>query len=487
MSLTYSLPLGIEPLPDDVLLQPRQLLSLDTSVDQRPDQGLALEAGTVYSNKHENANGESHNSNQSSNARLLDVCLEENERLTSTSHWQDVRLLTFSTPVHADYLPGDILAIHPRNAAEDINLLIELMGWEAVADKLMTFSPNPCSTFNHPAEPHPLNEPAFYGPKTLREMLADYVDLNAIPRRYFFHLLSHFTTDEFQKERLIEFTQLQNLDELYDYTTRPRRSILEVLQEFHNVRIPWPWAMAVLPRLRSRQFSIASGGRLSRDEGTGTRFQLLVAIVKYRTVIRKVRRGVCTRYLESLEPGRHIRVLLQKGGLNITRADVARPILMVGPGTGVAPIRSLIWQRHAWNQETDIANGASDGASVANYVGKNVLFFGCRNADADYFFQDEWTDLQANLSLQIIPAFSRDQKGKAYVQDLIRRHSQLVCDMIYRQNAIVFVCGSSGKMPQAVRDALISALEREVPLERTAAELCIASMEKQDRYKQETW
>ena len=479
--LLRSFPLenGLEPVPSDVLLGPQWLLSLATDSKSalnvehvvREGSGLPIESFVTRS------------------VRFLDVSLDENKRITPETHWQDVRQLSLSTQVQVDYLPGDVLTIYPQNPKEDVDEIINLMRWNNVADNNITFTRNTGYMSPVTAKPPALSKFQGENNLTLRSFITERIDLNAIPRRHFFSLLAHFTNDEFQRSRLLEFADPKYLDELYDYTSRPRRSILEVLQEFDSVKIPWQWVAEVLPELRGRQFSIASGGRLAIGKKSATRFELLVAIVKYKTVIRKLRRGVCTRYLESLPVGTSIRVSLQRGGLNVTQAETHRPILMVGPGTGVAPIRSLIWQRLAWNKENEeiMVQGVSRTSSTKAETASNVLFFGCRNSGADYFFKDEWDALQEDLPLQVFPAFSRDEGQKQYVQDLVRLHSRVVYELLYEKKGIVFVCGSSGKMPQGVREALISALEKEALLDRRAAEEYLASMEKEDRYKQETW
>jgi len=223
----------------------------------------------------------------------------------------------------------------------------------------------------------------------------------SIPRRSFFAQLAHFTNDEFHRDRLLEFTNPEYIDELYDYTTRPRRSIVEVLQEFESVKIPWQRVCSIIPAIRGRQFSIASAPSPSAATENQTRIELLIAIVKYRTVIKRIREGVCTRYVASLKPGQEISVTLQRGGLGVTKAEIKKPVVMIGPGTGVAPMRALIYQRKYWREELQAASSNRSG---------DILFFGCRNAEADYLFKDEWETLKSEgVPLDVFPAFSRDQ------------------------------------------------------------------------------
>lgn len=143
-----------------------------------------------------------------------------------------------------------------------------------------------------------------------------------------------------------------------------------------------------------------------------TNIELLIAIVKYRTVIKRIRQGVCTRYVASLRPGQQISVTLQRGGLGVSRTELDRPVVMIGPGTGVAPMRALIYERLAWRQNEN-SSRAHDVGMLGSTNGQNardVLFFGCRNANADFFFDDEWESLKREgVALDIIPAFSRDQ------------------------------------------------------------------------------
>lgn len=136
----------------------------------------------------------------------------------------------------------------------------------------------------------------------------------------------------------------------------------------------------------------------------GTKVELLIAIVKYKTVIKKIREGVCTRYISSFKDGQDITVTLQKGGLGVTKKEMGKPVVMIGPGTGVAPMRALIYQRKQWREELQDATVLKEGNP------KDVLFFGCRNAESDYFFKDEWEKLKDDgVPLDVLPAFSRDQ------------------------------------------------------------------------------
>ena len=116
-----------------------------------------------------------------------------------------------------------------------------------------------------------------------------------------------------------------------------------------------------------------------------------------------------------------------------------------------------------------------------------ALFFGCRKKDVDYFYQSEWEKLQEELPLRCFTAFSRDQKQKIYVQDLIKEQSELIYRLLYEAGGMVYVCGSSGRMPKAVRTALTEAFSQHGNMQQRDAEAYMQAMEKEGRYKQETW
>ena len=474
----FSLPAGKEPIPESQDL---------------PGKWILQRASAACSNGETEVNGQS--SWPQKSPPILPDCfpatLQLNDRVTPTSHWQDVRLLRLRTTKPVVYLPGDALAISPENMPQDVKNLIDLMGWHDVADALLVVKSNSGNMKASRLRSPPIALRPDQDQITLQELLSRYLDINAIPRRSFFASIAKYTTDSMHKERLLEFTDPQYLDEYYDYATRPRRSIIEILQEFDTVRIPWQEVVNVFPALRPRQFSIASGGTLNTSND-GTVFELLVAIVKYRTVIKRIREGVCTRFLAQLPTGTVINVALRTEGRFASDTQLAHNNhLLIGAGTGIAPLRALIH---------DKAVRSSDGTST-------TLVFGARNAASDYFFSQEWKEFAKPrhsrlFSLEVFPAFSRDQKQKVYVQDRIREEAERLHPLLVDSNTVVIVCGASGAMPKAVRQALVDVLGGSASISMSPegkdvgknsfmtpedAEKFISNLEKEGRYKQETW
>ena len=458
----HPLPHGKRPLPDDEVLEPKWILNFTISPDlssrnleevtrsYRPDErdkykvNGTLEKRPIDIIKIKN---ELQDDDIIPAENGITVTVAQNQRITPDNHWQDVRLLKLETDRPVPYAPGDTLAIQPKNSFQNVEHFLSLMEWEKIADEPLEFrrnspledrhSDNTNSTSKNKTLPPSLSYIASGAPLTLRKLLTNYLDIMSVPHRSFFSLIAHFATDQYQKERLLEFTNPTYLDEFYDYTTRPRRSILEVLQEFTSVKISWQWSAHVLPFMRSRQFSIASGGVLnhrdsspilsaspnfSKFDSGKTRFELLVAIVKYKTVIKRIREGVCTRYIAALQPGQRLNVTLHKGSLMSGSRDAEmKPVLMIAPGTGVAPMRALIYERLelAKRLSKEERDEMTTTVQSADNILDTILFYGCRNENADYFFRGEWDVLvkvkkieRSNtdgFNLQVYPAFSRDQ------------------------------------------------------------------------------
>ncbi|TGZ82373.1 riboflavin synthase domain-like protein [Ascodesmis nigricans] len=456
MKAKFPLPEGTEELPEDVLLPPKWILELGE--ETAPDGALNGKGqwGDLMSRLHVRYPG-------SVLARV-----SQNSRVTTEDHWQDVRHLSLQLPSPLHWDPGDIISVSPKNFPEDVERFISLQHWENVADRTLTIKPSPHISREDDLTPCPVPFPV--QPLTIRTLLMHHLDINCVPTRRFFSLAAHLTKDEMLKERLLEFTDPQWIEELWDYTTRPRRTLLEVLQEFSGVSIPLDRLLELVPRLRMRQFSIANAPPVGNQKFV----DLLVAIVKYKTIIKSPRQGVCTRWLATLKPGDEVSVVLTKGSLGTPSHNVAQPAVMIAPGTGIAPVRALLQRRHP--QGTDCESSNDD-----------MLFFGCRNHDKDYFFSEEWKALEERGKLRISTAFSRDQKRKVYVQQRIRELGEQVWDVVGTKGGLILVCGSSGRMPQAVREALIEVFSKHGGLERDGAKAFLAQLERSGRYLQETW
>jgi sulfite reductase alpha subunit-like flavoprotein len=499
----FPLPEGVVTLGEDEFMEPRWKLSVTSGRREvLPLNGKTMAPqptqNDINTNSASLATSDQKFENQEAAPSTLPIPIHDsygadlvaNDRVTAADHFQDVRLLDFRLDRHYSYGPGAVAVVYPKNFPEDVDEFIKLMHWDDVADTSIEIVTSRSSASGQAATPSPLRHLDLGTTYlTLRWLLENVLDIMSIPRRSFFANLAYFAgssneDEEFQKERLLELANPELIDELWDYTTRPKRTILEVVMDFTTVQIPWQYALSALPLMRGRQFSIASGGDFKQDAEGRTRVQLLVAIADPPSPIIKWRRryGVCTRYISTLQPGQKINIGMQQGYLDVQPSELEAPVMMIGPGTGVAPMRAMAQQRYAWSKEHA---DETSGKRLEN----DVLIFGCRGTNTDYFFKDEWAQLSHTEGLRVWTALSRDKdEPKSYVQDQIRQHASTVFKAIYELKGRIYVCGSSGNMPKGVREAFLDVLvEQSASTSREEAEAYLDGMEKAGRYKQETW
>ncbi|KAF9987132.1 NADPH-dependent diflavin oxidoreductase 1 [Mortierella antarctica] len=446
-------------------------------------------------------------------------------RITHQKHSQDVRHLELSVsdPLFPGYHPGDVLNMRPCNLQKDVDEFLEYNGWETIADQPLTIVEN---LSDHRLPKHIPHR------QTLRSLLTHHLNVFSTPRTSFFQLLVHFTSNEDEKDKLREFVSPEGQDDLYSYSHRMKRTIFEVLKDFKDVKVPLDYIMDLFPLIMPRSFSIASApldfvqeqqrlqdtqlrnqdvslhgakdasmihtanGDVPAENPQGDlqwKIELCVAIVHYKTKLWKWRTGVCTKWLKSLQAAEDVEdkaatptltetsepaakeaaaqfwIKIQRGTLKLPR-DPSVPLICIGPGTGVAPMRSFLHHRI-------YVQGATE----------NVLFFGCRKREMDYHYQQEWEQLEQEGRLKVFAACSRDQEDKVYVQHLIEQQAALVWNYLHHQHGTILLSGSSNRMPADVTRALQRVIASQGNMSIEEAHKYLTLVEKEGRFQQECW
>ncbi|GAB0087650.1 NADPH-dependent diflavin oxidoreductase 1 [Sergentomyia squamirostris] len=387
----------------------------------------------------------------SSENPLVRLTVEENRRTTHEEHFQDVRLVSFKMLNPITWQPGDVLVLRPCNMEDRIKNLFDIF-----QEHNLPFHPETVVEIREVDSEMPVPD-YLRAPISLRSLATQYWDLNATPRPRAFALLARNCLNDLEREKLVEFSSPAGQEDLFSYANRPRRNIIEVLQDFPNAtsRLTLEILMELFQAIKPRSFSIASSPNIGR-------LQLLVAVVEYKSILSTPRRGLCSTWLKSLPPGGKIVGWLKKGIMKLPQ-DSSKPLVMVGPGTGLAPFRSILQQREA--------------KFCDEKGGRSILFFGCRNRDRDFHCEEELKRMEVAGLLKLITAFSRDQEEKIYVQHKIREHQDLLRNLILGHGGYFFVAGSSKNMPQAVKESLTEVL----------GEDNVQQMVKTGRYQEETW
>jgi sulfite reductase (NADPH) flavoprotein alpha-component len=261
--------------------------------------------------------------------------------------------------------------------------------------------------------------------QTLREVLTDGVSLSPAPD-ILFELISYLTGGERRaKAKLLA----KGGDPDGDAATL---DVLAALQKFPGIR-PDPEAfIESLEPLQPRVYSISSSHRC-----TPGRVSLTVDAVRY-DIETRTRLGVCSTFLGGrVAPGDTIKVYVQKALHFALPDDPATPIIMIGPGTGVAPFRAFLHERQA-----------------IKAPGPNWLFFGHQRSDCDFFYEDEFAAMHAAGHLtRLSLAWSRDGGEKVYVQHRMREAGHEVWAWL-KHGAHVYVCGDALRMAKDVETAL---------------------------------
>ncbi|PAV76443.1 hypothetical protein WR25_11607 isoform E [Diploscapter pachys] len=387
--------------------------------------------------------------------RLLTA--EENRRVTADDHFQDTRLVRFSVDDKDShffsYNPGDVLMVWPYNNDESMQIAIDALQY---SDDLLD-RPVHIRTNDRYLNPPP--KWLVGDPTTLRSCLRRLLDLQTIPRRTFFEVFASLAVDEFEKRRLLELASPQGLDDLLAYANRVRRTTAETFRDFPvtSKSISPERLFDLLKTIRPRAFSIASSPVVQ-----GNSIELLVAKVQYKSRLSDPRRGLCSTFLSRLKPGDKVFSKIRPGTFKFPPVEV--PLICIGPGTGVAPFRSLLISRER--------NASSC---------QSILYFGCRNSKSDDYFREEWEKCRRT---KVVKAYSRDQEEKIYVQHRMiePQNAGEIREWILEKNASIFIAGSSGDMPKAVTGAIHEICQKDVQTEEIAAKL-----EKEGRLQFETW
>jgi sulfite reductase (NADPH) flavoprotein alpha-component len=242
------------------------------------------------------------------------------------------------------------------------------------------------------------------------------------------------------------------------------RGLVDLLHEYPGVLREPADLVAMLPRLSPRLYSIASSPNAHPGE-----IHTTVAVVRYRSHNRE-RGGVCSTLLaDRTSTGESLPMYIQPNKRFRLPSDPGAPIIMIGPGTGIAPFRSFLHERRA-----------------LNHTGRNWLFFGERSA-SDFLYRDELQAMQADGHLTHLDlAFSRDQEQKIYVQNRMLEQAPAFWQWL-QEGASVYVCGDASRMAKDVDGALHTIVEQQGKLSREGAAEYVRRFKDEHRYHRDVY
>lgn len=254
------------------------------------------------------------------------------------------------------------------------------------------------------------------------------------PSRRFYEYLGMAAKDEAEKSEIKALLTKEGKSDL-SALKKETTTYKDLLLKYKSAIPALPYLLDFIPPIKPRLYSIASSQAQVKDA-----IELCIIINGWKTPSGKDKTGLNTTYLSTVQPGQDVAIKLHKGAINMPAHEV--PVVCVGLGTGIAPIRALVQDRAVAKK-----NGKQ--------VGKCAFFFGARKRADEFFFQEELEQYVADGVLTTLdPAWSRDQETKVYVQDKIKANADEVFDIIYNQKGYFYLCGSAGKIPAAAKKAI---------------------------------
>ncbi|MGG1552720.1 assimilatory sulfite reductase (NADPH) flavoprotein subunit [Paenibacillus ferrarius] len=334
------------------------------------------------------------------------------------------------------YEPGDSLGVYPENHPRLVEEIIQAMGYNA--DEQVAVKNGET--------------------RTLREALLRNFEITVLTKPLLEQLAKLSGNSDLQ-----ELVAAGNEHELKAYTTN--RDLLDLVQDYPLSGVKVADFVAALRKMPARLYSISSSSKASPDE-----VHITVRAVRYEANGRN-RYGVASVHLaERVQAGATVPVYIQSNPNFKLPADGETPLIMIGPGTGVAPFRSFLAEREETGAE-----------------GKTWLFYGDQHFSTDFLYQIEWQRwLKDGVLTKLDVAFSRDTDQKVYVQHRMLENSRELYEWL-EAGAAVYICGDEKKMAHDVHAALLTIIEKEGGKSKEEAAAYMAALQQQKRYQRDVY
>ncbi|MFI5707631.1 molybdopterin-dependent oxidoreductase [Kribbella sp. NPDC051620] len=356
--------------------------------------------------------------------------LVENRLLSRPGAGKEVRQFTFDTTgTGLTYQVGDSLSVMPRNCPDLVKEWLTTTGIDPATEVELGGTAVPVAT-----------------------ALRDHLDITRITPD-----LLRFVADQTGDVELKTLLRADNKGELAKWLWGQQAVDLV---SCYSIAFTAQGLADLLPKLKPRQYSISSSPLTSPD-----RISLTVSVIRYAGPLGVGRKGVCSTYLADAPLDHPVAVTVQPAPHFQPPADPGVPMVMIGPGTGVAPFLGFLDERRARGDRAP-----------------NWLFFGEQHEATDFYYQEELTALQRDGVLTSIDlAFSRDQRNKIYVQDRMREHGAKLWAWL-EDGAHVYVCGDATRMAKDVDQSLRDIITHHGHLSPDEADAYVKSLASTKRY-----
>jgi cytochrome P450 / NADPH-cytochrome P450 reductase len=373
---------------------------------------------------------------------------------------RSTRHIEVQLPAGMSYRVGDHLSVVPRNDPALVDSVARRFGF-LPADQIRL------QVAEGRRAQLPVGDAVSVG-----RLLTDFVELQHVATRKQIQIMSENTRCPVTKPKLLAYVgdDAASTERYRADILNKRKSVFDLLEEHPACELPFHAYLEMLSLLAPRYYSISSS-----PSGDASRCSVTVGVVEAPASSgRGVYRGICSNYLAGRRTGETIHATIRetKAGFRLPD-DASVPIIMVGPGTGLAPFRGFLQERAALKTK---------GATL----GPAMLFFGCRHPEQDYIYADELKAFAADGITELHTGFSRSEGPKTYVQNLVTAQNDRVWSLI-EQGAIVYVCGDGGKMEPDVKAALVAIYRERKGTDAEAAQRWIDDLGTRNRYVLDVW
>lgn len=404
----------------------------------------------------------------------------ENRQLATRSeaYGESKHHLSLRLPEGVEYKTGDHLLVMPRNSKSLVNRVAARFGFEP--DQQVAVMRNTPGD-----DPLPVGEEL-----SIAELLTYYIELqDPISLRILKRLIEFI---ECPNRRADAQALVESPDRFEKEILQARVSLLQYLESAPECELPFELFLEFVAPARPRYYSISSSA-LVEPRSVDLSISVLRAASQNSSAADEIFEGACSVYLSEREVGQSVTARVRSVDSHfLPPADLSTPIIMIGPGTGVAPFRGFMQDR-MWHMQSGQVG-----------LGDAMLFFGCRHPDADFMYKDEMQRWQRDGLVDLSVAFSRlgdadmpdvdYHQTKGYVQHAIAARGEQVWQLI-EKGATIYVCGDASSMLPAVKRALVelaqnqntSSGDQQLTSSGASADAWLAQLEQDARFLVDAW